>query len=93
MSSVFTDGHVHLDSRATILAVLDELVGDDAAKFRGTVHSWPEANPPGPAKWAIEINDHRGNQVRADLGDHLILVYGRLLRLTAEEFAAQQEGS
>ena len=83
---VFVDGHVHLDSRATMLAVLDELVGEGAARFRGTVSSWPEGNPPGPARWRIEINDHRGNQIVAVLGDHLVLTYGRLLRLSDDEF-------
>lgn len=83
---VLIDGHVHLTDRATMLAVLDELVGEDAAKFRGTVSSWPEANPPGPARWRIEVNDHRGNQVTAELGDHLVLTYGRLLRLSHAEY-------
>jgi hypothetical protein len=83
---VIVDGHVHLDNRATMLAVLDELVGEDAARFRGTVSSWPEGNPPGPARWRIEINDHRGNQTVASLGDHLVLTYGRLLRLSDDEF-------
>jgi len=91
--SVFDNGHVHLDSRATILTVLDELVGDDAAKFRGTVSSWPEQNPPGPAKWAIELVDWKGNLTRADLGDHLVLTFGYLLKLSDAEFLEQQGGS
>lgn len=86
MPGVFTNGHVYLDDRATMSAVLDELVGEDAAKFRGGMFAWPEQNPPGPAKWRIEINDHRGNQVSAMLGDHLVLAYGRLLKLTNDEY-------
>lgn len=89
-NTVFIDRHVHLDSRETMFAVLDELVGDDADKFRGSVSVWPEQNPPGPAKWSIELNDWSGNTVRAELGDHLVLVYGRLLRFTDTEFQAQQ---
>jgi hypothetical protein len=88
--SVFDNGHVHLNSAAVMMAALAELVGDDAARFRGTVSSWPEANPPGPAKWCIEVNDHRGNQVSAMLGDHMVLAYGRLLRLTHDEYLEQQ---
>jgi hypothetical protein len=87
---VFDDGHVHLDSSTVMLDALAELVGDDAARWRGSVSSWPEDNPPGPAKWRIEINDHRGNQVVAMLGDHLVLAYGRLLRLTHDEYLEQQ---
>lgn len=90
MPGVFVDGHVHLDDRATMMAVLSELVGETADRFRGSVSSWPEDNPPGPARWRIEINDHRGNQVSAMLGDHLILVYGRLLRLSHDEYLEQQ---
>jgi hypothetical protein len=89
MTSVFTDGHVHLASRATLFAVLDELVGDDASTFRGTVAAWPEQNPPGPAKWAIELNDWKGNTTRAEMGDHLILTYGFLLRISDADFQAQ----
>jgi hypothetical protein len=88
--SVFDNGHVHLDSSDTMMAVLAELVGGDAARFRGSVSSWPEDNPPGPARWRIEANDHRGNQVTAMLGDHLVLTYGRLLKLTHDEYLEQQ---
>jgi hypothetical protein len=88
--SVFDNGHVHLDSAAVMMDVLAELVGADAAQWRGSVSSWPEDNPPGPAKWCIEVNDHRGNQVSAVLGDHMVLAYGRLLRLTHDEYLEQQ---
>lgn len=88
--TVFDNGHVHLDSSATMIAVLAELVGDDAARFRGSVSSWPEDNPPGPARWRIEVNDHRGHQTEAMLGDHLVHVYGRLLRLSHDEYLEQQ---
>jgi hypothetical protein len=88
--SVFDNGHVFLDSSTVMLGVLAELVGTDAARWRGSVSSWPEANPPGPARWRIEVNDHRGNQVEAMLGDHMVLAYGRLLRLTHDEYLEQQ---
>lgn len=88
--SVFTDGHVYLDSRTTILAVLEELVGEDAAKFRGVVSSWPEQNPPGPAQWQIELNDWKGNQTIAKIGDHLVLTFGYILKLSDAEFLEQQ---
>ena len=88
--SVFDNGHVHLDASAVMMDVLAELVGADAARWRGSVSCWPESNPPGPAKWRIEVNDHRGNQVEAMLGDHLVLAYGRLLRLTHDEYLEQQ---
>lgn len=90
--SVFVDGHVHVDSRDTMLAVLKELVGDDAARFRGTVMSWPEQNPPGAARWAIELCDWKGNLTRAELGDHLILTFGYLLKVTDAEYLEQQGG-
>lgn len=90
MPSVFVEGHVHLTTHTVMLEVLAELVGVNAEKFRGTVAAWPEDNPPGPARWAIEINDFNGNQTAATLGDHLVLTYGRLLRLSDAEYQALQ---
>ena len=84
--TAFTDGHAHLTSRAVMLAALDELVGETAENFRGSVGAWPEQNPPGPAKWSIEINDWRGNTTHAELGDHLVLTYGRLLKISDAEY-------
>jgi len=84
--TVFVGGHVHLDDRATLFAVLDELVGANAAKFRGTISAWPDA---GAARWLIEINDTIGNTTQATLGDHLVLTYGRLLKLTDAEYQEQ----
>lgn len=86
--SVFTDGHVVLDSPDTMVAVLRELAGEDALRYRGTVAVWGEQNPPGPARWVLELNDDKGNQTRASLGEHLVLTYGRLLVLSDEEFQA-----
>jgi hypothetical protein len=82
----FVDGHVHLEDSATMLGALTELVGASAATFRGAVSAWPEDG--GPAKWAIEINDATGNTTTAQLGDHLVLTYGRLLKLTDAEYQA-----
>lgn len=86
MATVFTDGHVHLTTPAIILSALEELVGDSAERFRGTVSAWPHGDASGPARWAIEVNDWNGNRTTAELGDHLVLTYGRLLRLTHDEF-------
>lgn len=86
MSVFGADGHVHLDTPDTMWQVLIELVDGDAARWRGSVGCWPEDNPPGPARWRIEANDHRGNSVTAMMGDHLVLVYGRLLRLSHDEY-------
>jgi hypothetical protein len=84
--TAFVDGHVHLTDRDVILAAASELVGENADKFRATVAAWPEQNPPGPAKWSIEVNDWQGNTTRAELGDHLVLTYGRILRLSDAEY-------
>jgi hypothetical protein len=84
--TVFVDGHVHLEDSATMQAALAELVGANAATFRGAVSAWPDAD--GPAKWRIEINDTAGNTTTAQLGDHLVLTYGRLLKLTDAEYLA-----
>ncbi len=89
MTSVFTDGHVHLDSHEVMLTVLDELVGDNAATFRGSVSAWPIGDGSVPAKWSIELNDWKGNQTRAELGDHLVLTFGYLLRLSDQEYQEQ----
>ena len=86
--TVFVDGHVQLEDRATLLAAFDELVGANADKFRGSVSVWPEGDASGPAKWSIEINDWNGNTTTAQLGDHFVLTYGRLLKLTNAEYLA-----
>ena len=89
MTSIFADGHVHLDTHATLLAVLDELVGDNADTFRGTVAAWPVGDGTEPARWSIELNDWKGNQTKAELGDHLVLTFGYLLRLSDAEYQEQ----
>jgi hypothetical protein len=86
--TLLTDGHVHLIDSATLLGVLEELVGVRAERFRGSVSVWPEGDASGPARWAIEINDWNGNITTAQLGDHLVLTYGRLLKLTDAEYQA-----
>lgn len=83
---MFDSGPVHLDSPATLFAVLQELVGDDALTWRGSIDVWGEQNPPGPAKWRIQLNDNKDNKVAAAwVGDYLALAYGRLLVLDASE--------
>lgn len=89
MPTLFADGHVYLDSHSTLLAVLDELVGENAAQFRGTVSAWPVGDGTEPASWSIELNDWKGNQTRAALGDHLVLTFGYLLRLSDAEYQEQ----
>jgi hypothetical protein len=86
--TVFTAGHVQLEDRATLLGALDELVGANGEKFRGSVSAWPEGDASGPARWSIEINDWHGNTTTATIGDHLVLTYGRLLKLTDAEYQA-----
>lgn len=84
--TVFNDGHAHLVDRAAMLGALDELVGPNAAQFRGAVSVWPVGDASGPAQWSIEINDWSGNTTTARIGDHLVLTYGRLLRLSHAEY-------
>lgn len=86
--TVFVDGHVHLVDGDTMLAALAELVGANAATFRGAVSCWPVGDASGPARWSIEVNDWNGNTATAELGDHLVLTYGRVLRLTDAEYQA-----
>lgn len=86
--TAFVDGHVHLEDSATMQAALAELVGANAATFRGAVSTWPVGDATGPAAWAIEINDTAGNTTTAQLGDHLVLTYGRLIKLTDAEYLA-----
>lgn len=82
----FDDGlPVHLDSADTLFAVLQELAGEDALTWRGSVDVWGEENPPGPARWRLELNDNKGNKETAYVGQYLVLTYGRLLVLDAEE--------
>ena len=79
---------VHLDCAATMFAVLEDLAGEDALTWRGGVDVWGEQNPPGPAKWRIQLTDNKGNSVAALLGQYLVLVYGRMLVLDAAEVVA-----
>ena len=82
----FVDGHVYLEDNTIMLGALTELIGANANTFRGAVSAWPQAD--GPASWAIEITDTAGNTTTAQLGDHLVLTYGRLLKLTDAEYQA-----
>lgn len=89
--SVFDDGPVHLDTPETMLAVLRELVGEDALKYRGVIDVWGEENPPGPAKWRLQLNDDSGHSETLMQGEYLAKVYGRLLKLTEREYLESQE--
>lgn len=83
--SLFDSGPVLLDGPDTMMAVLKELVGEDALKYRGLISVWGEENPPGPPRWQLELNDDRGNSSRSKQGQYLALVYGRLLVLDPDE--------
>lgn len=84
--AVFGSGPVCLDSPETMLAVLRELAGADAAQWRGQLDVW---NLGEAAVWRLELNNDRGpgegNTVQAVLGDYLVFTYGRLLKLSADE--------
>lgn len=84
--SVFGAGPVLLDSPETMLSVLQELAGDTASQWRGMVDCW---NLGEGIQWRIELNNDKGpgdgNTVSAVLGEYLLLTYGKLLKLTADE--------
>ena len=80
--SVLDSGPVELDGPQTMLAVLTELVGDDATNWRGQIDVWDTGNG---ATWRVELNDDKGNRVSAVQGQYLVLTYGRLLVLDANE--------
>ena len=80
--SVFADGPVLLDTPAKMLTVLTELVADDATTWRGMIDVWDTGNG---AAWRVELNDDKSNQVSANQGQYLVLTYGRLLVLDADE--------
>lgn len=83
---VLDSGPVLLDGPDTMLTVLQELVGPDALTWRGTVDVWGE--PGKSARWRIGVNDDKGNSVTALQGQYLVLTYGRLLVLDADEVQA-----
>lgn len=83
--ALFDGGPVLLDSPETMFAVLRELVGEDGLTYRGGIQCWGEENPPGPAKWVLEVNDNKENRVSVGLGQYLVLTYGRMLVLDADE--------
>lgn len=80
--ALFGSGPVHLDSPETMFAVLRELVGGDAATWRGMIDVWDQN---GSTVWRIEVNDDKGHSVSAVQGDYLVLTYGRLLKLDPSE--------
>lgn len=85
---MFDSGPVHLDSPETMFAVLRELAGEDALTWRGQIDVWGEQNPPGPARWRLQLNDAKGNKETALEGQYLAITYGRLLVLDAAEAGA-----
>ncbi|OBB15450.1 hypothetical protein A5731_00330 [Mycolicibacterium conceptionense] len=80
--SVFDSGPVLLDKPETMLKVLTELVADDATSWRGVIDVWDTGDG---AVWRVELNDDKSNQVRAVQGQYVVLTYGRLLVLDADE--------
>lgn len=80
--SMFSDGPVLLDTPETMFRVLKELAGGDASEWRGAVDVW---NMGESWMWRVALNDDKGNNVTAQLGQALVLTYGRLLVLDAHE--------
>lgn len=86
MSSVFVDGHVQLDSVATMYAVHSELAGVDGAHFHGQVSLWQES---GVVASSLELSSDRqpdAPAVIARTSDHLVVLLGRLLKFTDAEY-------
>jgi len=73
---------VEIDSPDTMFAVLKELAGSPT--WRGMVDVWRDTKTGDPV-WRIELNSVDGQQVNAGIGDFLVLAYGHLLKLTADQ--------
>lgn len=88
--SVFdANGHVHLDARETMYAVHAELAGGDGAKFRGNVSAWQEGDA-GVSQLELNDNTQEWPAIVCLIGDHLVLMMGRLLKFTDAEYQAAQ---
>ena len=92
--SVFADGPVLLKDQYVMTDVLSELVGEDALTWRGGMDVWNVGDAAAPAGvvvpdggmiWRLQINDNKGNSITAYQGQHVVLTYGRLLVLDADE--------
>lgn len=88
------NGHVQLDSRETMWQVLDELFEKDPARYHGHVSlSYDGAPLP-----VLEITDEQSANVGtpdiagAVISDHIVMPYGRLMKLTDAEFLAATPG-
>lgn len=81
-ASVFADGPVLLDGPNIMLQVLTELVADDATSWRGMIDVWDTGDG---VMWRVELNDDKSNKVSAVQGQYMVLTYGRLLVLDADE--------
>lgn len=81
--SMFSNGPVVLDTPETMFRVLKELAGADASTWRGAVDVWNMGAD--GWMWRVALNDDRGNNVTAQLGQAVVLTYGRLLVLDANE--------
>ncbi|OYN81784.1 hypothetical protein CG716_05430 [Mycolicibacterium sphagni] len=66
-----------------MFSVLEELAGGNAAKYRGRVQVWPVGEA---ASWSLELHDAKDRLTQAVIGDHLILTYGLLVKVTDEEY-------
>lgn len=94
---MFVDGHIHLTDPDAMWAASRHLEG--VGKFHGLSVGWyrpgtlaPD-NPPEQVKWFIKVNDTAGSpEIHAEIGDHLILTYGRLLKLSHLEYQSLSEG-
>ncbi|AKJ72190.1 hypothetical protein TPA4_25 [Tsukamurella phage TPA4] len=83
-STMFANGPVVLDTPETMFRVLKELAGGDATQWRGGMSVWNLSAEQGWT-WRMELNDDKGNQVIVQMGQALVLTYGRLLVLEADE--------
>ena len=82
--SMFSNGPVVLDTPETMFRVLKELAGGDASSWRGQVDVW-NLGPNEGWMWRVALNDDKGNKAAAQLGQAVVLTYGRLLVLDAHE--------
>lgn len=97
--SVFdADDHVQLDSYQRMCDVLAELQTRDPAKYSGQISVFSEAEIVNDetvvhARCTLELNAADTPTVDVDsatIGDHIVVPYGRLIRVSDAEYQAAQ---
>ena len=83
--SMFADGPVCLDTPDKMLRALKEMVGSDAARWRGTIDCWALSQEDPSPVWRLQVNDDRGLSVTVAQGQYLVVAYGRLIVLDPDE--------